>query len=108
MGTTQASQCPEPLNQAFAEERAFFEKFWLDIVKHKQQTDSNGRLTFVPEYGLVLTPPEVHFMYRKEQTNLTCPRPFPYHPIGTAQSHGDLADSEGARLEKLFKSAVGQ
>ncbi|CBF82517.1 hypothetical protein AN9115.2 [Aspergillus nidulans FGSC A4] len=85
MGTTQASQCPEPLNQAFAEERAFFEKFWLDIVKHKQQTDSNGRLTFVPEYG-----------------------PFPYHPIGTAQSHGDLADSEGARLEKLFKSAVGQ
>ena len=47
-------------------------------------------------------------MYRKEQTNLTRPRPFPYHPIGTAQSHGDLADSEGARLEKLFKSAVGQ
>ncbi|KAL4994139.1 hypothetical protein BDV10DRAFT_199046 [Aspergillus recurvatus] len=85
MGTTQASQCPEPLSPAFAEERAFFEKFWLDIVKHKHQIDPNCRLTFVPEYG-----------------------PFPYHPIGTAQSYGNLADSEGARLEKLFKSAVGQ
>ncbi|BCS23366.1 sugar phosphate isomerase/epimerase family protein [Aspergillus puulaauensis] len=84
-GTTQSSQCPEPLNPAFAAEKEFFDNFWLRVVKHKQQTDPNGRLTFVPEYG-----------------------PFPYHPIGTAWSHGDLADSEGKRLEALFKSSLGQ
>ncbi|KAL4917119.1 hypothetical protein BDW62DRAFT_211471 [Aspergillus aurantiobrunneus] len=92
MGTTQASQCPEPLNPAFAAERAFFEKFWLRIVKHKQETDPNVR----------------SFIFIFVESGLTTSRPFPYHPIGTAQSHGDLADSEGKRLEGLFKSAVGQ
>ncbi|KAL7650398.1 hypothetical protein ACMYSQ_010182 [Aspergillus niger] len=85
MGTTQSSQCPEPLNPAFSAERQFFENLWLRIVKLRQQTDYNCRITWVPEYG-----------------------PFPYHPIGTAQTHGELADSEGKRLEALFGSAVGQ
>ncbi|OJJ67837.1 hypothetical protein ASPBRDRAFT_199539 [Aspergillus brasiliensis CBS 101740] len=85
MGTTQSSQCPEPLNPAFAAERQFFESLWLRIVKSRQQTDPNCRITWVPEYG-----------------------PFPYHPIGTAQTFEELADSEGKRLEALFESAVSQ
>ncbi|GLA40474.1 hypothetical protein AnigIFM63309_008308 [Aspergillus niger] len=85
MGTTQSSQCPEPLNPAFSAERQFFENLWLRIVKLRQQTDPNCRITWVPEYG-----------------------PFPYHPIGTAQTHRELADSEGKRLEALFESAVGR
>ncbi|KAL4792764.1 xylose isomerase-like protein [Aspergillus venezuelensis] len=85
IGTTQASQCPEPLNPIFNPEREFFDKLWVRIVQHKHKTDPNGRLIFVPEYG-----------------------PFPYHPFNSAQSHGDLADDEGARLEVLFKKALGQ
>ncbi|RDH34998.1 xylose isomerase-like protein [Aspergillus welwitschiae] len=85
MGTTQSSQCPEPLNPAFSAEREFFETLWLRIVKLRQQTEPNCRITWVPEYG-----------------------PFPYHPIGTAQTHGQLADSEGKRLETLFESAIGR
>ncbi|OJI89148.1 hypothetical protein ASPTUDRAFT_35237 [Aspergillus tubingensis CBS 134.48] len=85
MGTTQSSQCPEPLNPAFGAERQFFESLWLRIVKSRQQTDPNCRITWVPEYG-----------------------PFPYHPIGTAQTFEELADSEGKRLEALFEFAVSQ
>ncbi|RAL00060.1 sugar phosphate isomerase/epimerase family protein [Aspergillus ibericus CBS 121593] len=85
MGTTQSSQCPEPLHPAFAAERQFFESLWLRIVQHRQQTEPDCRLTWVPEYG-----------------------PFPYHPIGTAQTHGELADSEGKRLDALFQNALTQ
>lgn len=51
IGTTQASQCPEPLNTAFAAEREFFEGFWIDIIKAKQREDPRCRITWVPEYG---------------------------------------------------------
>ncbi|OJI84614.1 hypothetical protein ASPTUDRAFT_56507 [Aspergillus tubingensis CBS 134.48] len=85
MGTKQSSQCPEPLNPAFAPERQFFEEVWLRIVKSRQQKDPNCRITWVPEYG-----------------------PFPYHPIGTAHTYEELADSEGKRLQALFESAVAQ
>lgn len=33
-------------------------------------------------------------------------RPFPYHPVGTAQTYEDLADSEGKRLEAVFHNAI--
>ncbi|KAL5365324.1 xylose isomerase-like protein [Aspergillus floccosus] len=82
-GTTQSSQCPDPTHPAFAAEREFFEKFWLGVITHRQRTDPSSRITWVPEYG-----------------------PFPYHPIGTAQTYSELADSEGKRLETLFHRAV--
>lgn len=28
--------------------------------------------------------------------------PFPYHPIGSAKTHGQVADEEGVRLQSLF------
>jgi hypothetical protein len=34
---------------------------------------------------------------------LTVLRPFPYHPIGSAKTHGEVADEEGKRLEVLFR-----
>ncbi|KAL2834789.1 xylose isomerase-like protein [Aspergillus pseudoustus] len=83
MGTTQSSQCPEPLNPVFTAEREFFEKFWVRIVKHRQETEPESNLTWVPEYG-----------------------PYPYHPINTAQTFDELADSEGKRLDALFASVV--
>ncbi|KAL3449942.1 xylose isomerase-like protein [Aspergillus insuetus] len=83
-GTTQSSQCPEPLNPVFTAEREFFEKFWVRVIQHKQNTDPDSTLTWVPEYG-----------------------PYPYHPINTAQTFDELADSEGKRLEALFASVVG-
>ncbi|CRG83600.1 hypothetical protein PISL3812_00954 [Talaromyces islandicus] len=67
IGTTQSSQCPEPLNPAFAVERQFFDNLWVRIVKSRQQEEPNCHITWVPEYG-----------------------PFPYHPIGTAQTHNGI------------------
>jgi hypothetical protein len=29
-------------------------------------------------------------------------RPFPYHPIGSAKTHSQVADEEGQRLQVLF------
>ncbi|KAL2859088.1 xylose isomerase-like protein [Aspergillus pseudodeflectus] len=83
-GTTQSSQCPEPLNPVFTAEREFFEKFWVRVIQHRQKMDPDSTLTWVPEYG-----------------------PYPYHPINTAQTFDELADSEGKRLEALFASVVG-
>lgn len=57
MGTKQSSQCPEPLNPAFAPERQFFEELWLRIVRSRQQKDPNCRITWVPEYGWVAINP---------------------------------------------------
>lgn len=34
---------------------------------------------------------------------LTVLRPFPYHPIGSTKTHGEVADEEGKRLEVLFR-----
>ncbi|WZH45848.1 uncharacterized protein QYS62_006916 [Fusarium acuminatum] len=81
IGTTQSSQCPEPEDPIFKEERQFFEKLWLRIVKARSQ-DSDV-ITFVPEYG-----------------------PFPYHPYGSVRTHGEVANSEGARLQKLFEDSL--
>ncbi|RMJ06627.1 hypothetical protein CDV36_013767 [Fusarium kuroshium] len=80
IGTTQSSQCPEPEDPIFKPEREFFEKLWLRIVKARSQ---DALITFVPEYG-----------------------PFPYHPHGSIRTHGQVADSEGARLQKLFEDSL--
>ncbi|KAL3456782.1 hypothetical protein BJX64DRAFT_281119 [Aspergillus heterothallicus] len=83
IGTTQSSQCPEPLNPIFTAEREFFDKLWVRIVKHRQETDPESTLTWVPEYG-----------------------PYPYHPFNSAQTHDELADSEAKRLDALFAAAL--
>ncbi|KAJ5757380.1 uncharacterized protein N7511_006074 [Penicillium nucicola] len=81
IGTTQASQCPEPTNAVFNEERECFERLWKQVIAARvQDSGPDSRLIFVPEYG-----------------------PFPYHPIGSAKSHGEVADDEGKRLEVLFR-----
>ncbi|KAK6080336.1 ap family 2 [Seiridium cupressi] len=51
IGTTQASQCPEPMNPAFREEREFFERTWLRVLEHRLKSNDTRPLTFVPEYG---------------------------------------------------------
>ncbi|KAI1290999.1 xylose isomerase-like protein [Xylaria venustula] len=84
IGTTQSSQCPAPLDPAFTAEREFFEKVWIKIIKHKAEKDPNVTITWVPEYG-----------------------PFPYHPFASVQAYSDLANTEGVRLDKLFREALG-
>ncbi|KAH7169342.1 hypothetical protein DER46DRAFT_624555 [Fusarium sp. MPI-SDFR-AT-0072] len=81
IGTTQSSQCPEPEDPVFKEEREFFERLWLRIVKARSK--DSDHITFVPEYG-----------------------PYPYHPYGSVRTHGQVADSEGARLQKLFEDSL--
>ncbi|KNB18103.1 hypothetical protein FOXG_15740 [Fusarium oxysporum f. sp. lycopersici 4287] len=81
IGTTQSSQCPEPEDPVFKEEREFFERLWLRIVKARSK--DSDLITFVPEYG-----------------------PYPYHPYGSVRTHGQVADSEGARLQKLFEDSL--
>lgn len=52
IGTTQASQCPEPLNPVFEQERLCMERLWIKIIE--SQIERNGRdanIIFVPEYG---------------------------------------------------------
>ncbi len=51
MGTTQSSQCPAPLDPAFAAEKAFFEKYWLRVIKARVKEDPDSLITWVPEYG---------------------------------------------------------
>ncbi|KFZ02879.1 hypothetical protein V502_11428 [Pseudogymnoascus sp. VKM F-4520 (FW-2644)] len=77
IGTTQASQCPDPTNPVFDSERQFFEKIWKQVIT---QFDKSEPITFVPEYG-----------------------PFPYHPIGSVLTFSELADKEGSRLQTLFE-----
>ncbi|KAI0972467.1 hypothetical protein F4678DRAFT_430353 [Xylaria arbuscula] len=84
IGTTQSSQCPAPLDPAFTAEREFFERVWIKIIRHKAAKDPNATITWVPEYG-----------------------PFPYHPFASVQAYGDLANTEGVRLDKLFREALG-
>ncbi|RSM01898.1 hypothetical protein CEP52_008264 [Fusarium oligoseptatum] len=84
IGTTQSTQCPEPLNPIFAAERAFFEKLWIRIIKSRAERDVDAVITFVPEYGL-----------------------FPYHPFGSVRTSAEVADSEGPRLQKLFEDSLG-
>ncbi|KAI0102994.1 xylose isomerase-like protein [Nemania sp. FL0031] len=84
IGTTQSSQCPAPTDPAFTAERESFERIWLQIIKYRAGKDPNCTITWVPEYG-----------------------PFPYHPFGSAQTYSNLADSEGLRLDKLFKNTLG-
>ncbi|KAJ5364254.1 uncharacterized protein N7496_009967 [Penicillium cataractarum] len=81
IGTTQASQCPEPLNPVFEEERLCMERIWTKIIQSRFKQDGpDSVITFVPEYG-----------------------PFPYHPIGSSKTHGQVADEEGVRLQGLFE-----
>lgn len=44
----------------------------------------------------------IQSFYRNVDANAH--RPFPYHPIGSVRTHGEVADSEGKRLEELFDS----
>ncbi|KAJ5652628.1 hypothetical protein N7507_010054 [Penicillium longicatenatum] len=79
IGTTQASQCPEPMNPVFEEERLCFERLWMKVLQCRIKENPDSKIIFVPEYG-----------------------PFPYHPIGSAKSHGQVADEEGKRLHVAF------
>ncbi|KAJ5128574.1 hypothetical protein N7448_002291 [Penicillium atrosanguineum] len=80
IGTTQASQCPEPLNPVFKEERLCMERLWTRVLQTRfEQSDSDTEIRFVPEYG-----------------------PFPYHPIGSIKTHSQVADEEGQRLQTYF------
>lgn len=56
IGTTQASQCPEPLNPVFEQERLCMERIWTKIIQSRFQKDGpDSVITFVPEYGYVLS-----------------------------------------------------
>ncbi|CAI7566331.1 unnamed protein product [Penicillium pancosmium] len=84
IGTTQASQCPEPLNPIFEQERLCMERLWTKIIEgYHERNGSDANLVFVPEYG-----------------------PFPYHPYGSAKAYGTVADEEGVRLEALFEEII--
>ncbi|KAJ5109974.1 hypothetical protein N7532_002619 [Penicillium argentinense] len=86
IGTTQASQCPEPLNPVFEQERLCMERLWEKIIKSQiSRNGSKAEIIFVPEYG-----------------------PFPYHPFGSAKPYGTVADEEGARLEVLFNEIAAK
>ncbi|GAB1192969.1 hypothetical protein APSETT444_002170 [Aspergillus pseudonomiae] len=50
IGTTQSSQCPDPTNDVFTEERRFFENSWKQIIQSIVRQTSSP-VTFVPEYG---------------------------------------------------------
>ncbi|KAK9428186.1 hypothetical protein V1505DRAFT_377780 [Lipomyces doorenjongii] len=81
IGTTQSSQCPDPTNPVFREERQCFERLWQWVIKERFERDGdNTHITFVPEYG-----------------------PFPYHPYGSQKFYGAVADEEGARLQTFFE-----
>ncbi|KAJ5798308.1 uncharacterized protein N7503_007604 [Penicillium pulvis] len=79
IGTTQASQCPEPMNPVFEQERLCFERLWTKVLQCRIEDNPDSKIIFVPEYG-----------------------PFPYHPIGSAKSHGQVADEEGKRVHVAF------
>ncbi|KAH8648447.1 hypothetical protein BX600DRAFT_475274 [Xylariales sp. PMI_506] len=86
IGTTQASQCPEPLNPVFARERAFFESIWRHIIEARYAADgADMHITFDPEYG-----------------------PFPYHPINSVKTFDEVANEEGERLQELFSNHLRQ
>jgi hypothetical protein len=51
IGTTQSSQCPEPTNPAFSDERDFFERLWKRIIKGLVERNREVVITWVPEYG---------------------------------------------------------
>ncbi|KAF3003861.1 hypothetical protein E8E14_006086 [Neopestalotiopsis sp. 37M] len=83
IGTTQASQCPDPTNPVFKEEREFFERAWLRILELRLQANNLETVTFVPEYG-----------------------PFPYHPINSTHTFDAVANSEATRLFGVFNAFV--
>ncbi|ETS80760.1 hypothetical protein PFICI_08289 [Pestalotiopsis fici W106-1] len=83
IGTTQASQCPDPTNPVFKEEREFFERAWLRILELRLQKNDLSTVTFVPEYG-----------------------PFPYHPINSTHTFDAVANSEATRLFGVFNAFV--
>ncbi|VUC20279.1 unnamed protein product [Clonostachys rosea] len=83
VGTTQSSQCPDPEDPIFKDEREFFDRLWLRIVKARAK--DSDMITFVPEYG-----------------------PFPYHPHGSVKTFAQIANSEGVRLQNLFEESLKQ
>ncbi|TDZ32969.1 hypothetical protein C8035_v006123 [Colletotrichum spinosum] len=84
IGTTQSSQCPDPSNPIYNDEREFFEKLWVKIVQNAVKTRGDDfQVTFTPEYG-----------------------PYPYHPNFGPRVFTEVADTEGIRLEKLFHAAL--
>ncbi|KAF0318588.1 hypothetical protein GQ607_014139 [Colletotrichum asianum] len=86
IGTTQSSQCPDPSNPIYNDEREFFEKLWVKIVQNAVKTRGDDfQVTFTPEYG-----------------------PYPYHPHFGPRIYTEVADTEGVRLEKLFHAALDE
>ncbi len=43
---------------------------------------------------------------RADETDTSYTRPFPYHPIGSSKTHGQVADEEGVRLQNLFEGVA--
>ncbi|RKU47937.1 hypothetical protein DL546_009416 [Coniochaeta pulveracea] len=82
VGTTESSQCPDPTNPFFANERRFLEEVWKEIIEARS---GSGSITFVPEYG-----------------------PYPYHPFGSSRDFSEVADFEGTRLQSLFEEFAGR
>lgn len=39
---------------------------------------------------------------------LTLTSPFPYHPVGSAKTHSQVADEEGVRLQRVFTESVAE
>ncbi|OLN81506.1 hypothetical protein CCHL11_10303 [Colletotrichum chlorophyti] len=83
IGTTQSSQCADPSNPIYSPEREFFERFWTKVIQHSANREADYQITFTPEYG-----------------------PFPYHPHFSPRVFTEVADTEGARLERLFLAAM--
>ncbi|KAF9872552.1 hypothetical protein CkaCkLH20_10049 [Colletotrichum karsti] len=52
IGTTQSSQCPDPSNPVYTEEREFFERLWIKIVQNaiKTQMKITATLCLVVSY----------------------------------------------------------
>jgi hypothetical protein len=96
IGTTQASQCPQPTNPVFKEEKESLERIWKNIIRSRIIDGATTRIVFVPEYGFVIQNLLAAAQY------LLSLRPFPYHPIGSAKTHSQVADEEGQRLQVLF------
>ncbi|KAJ5930840.1 hypothetical protein N7466_006333 [Penicillium verhagenii] len=46
IGTTQASQCPEPLNPVFEQEKLCFERLWMKVLQCRFEEDPDSKIIF--------------------------------------------------------------
>ncbi|KAK7214423.1 hypothetical protein V2G26_002426 [Clonostachys chloroleuca] len=81
IGTTQASQCPDPSDPVYEAEVKSFENIWKAVIRAQILRDGkDSTITFVPEWG-----------------------PYPYHPHNSSRDFSEVADTEGARHQELFQ-----